>query len=233
MCNIALLKIKPCKKIYIMRTLAISLLLLLVNISSFATTKTMRDMIRTMPKEMIPYLQDEQWAEVYKFIESKDTLKIKNGLNGITSFDLISNDFANIGLNEITSMQIKLLTRNDSTEIICLVKTINRPVKESTVQFFSTEWEEIEDDFNLPQAKDTEMLIKTFVERPDSISEDKFMELLSRIDPVIINADISSKNNTITYNLSLPFIREEEKEEIKAIIKQNTFKWDGSKFKKC
>lgn len=207
--------------------------LLFLNVSAVTARKTVKDVIKTMPEDIIPYLQDEQWAEIYNFMESKDTLEVKNALNGMTSIDSISESFAKISLNKITEMQIKLLPCNDTTEIICLVKTINRPVKESTVQFFSTNWDYIDDDFNLPNPGDMDAITGLFMERPDSMSEDKFQELSSYMEPVMINADISGADNTIIYNLSLPFIPNDKSEEIKAIIKQNTFKWDGGRFKKC
>lgn len=208
-------------------------LLIFFNVSAATAQKTVKDVIKTMPEDIIPYLQDEQWAEIYNFMESKDTLEVKNALNGTTSIDSISESFAKISLNKITEMQIKLLPCNDTTEIICLVKTINRPVKESTVQFFSTNWNEIDDDFNLPRPGDIDAINSAFIERPDSMSEDKFKELSSYIDPVIITADVSGTGNTIVYSLSLPFIPNDKSEEIKALIKQNTFKWDGGRFKKC
>lgn len=233
MCNIAYRNLSRQEKKYnYMRILFLSLLLFL-NVFTVFAQKDIKEIIKNIPEEIIPYIQDGQRAEIYKFIESNDTFKIKNTLNGTTSIDSIGKGFAKISLNDIADLQIRLFPYQDSTEIICLVKTIYKPVKESIVQFFSSEWNKIDEDFNLPQTKDTDLLIESFIERPDSMSKKQFIELSSYIDPIIINADVSSTDYTIEYNLSLPFIQEKQSKEIKAIIKQNTFKWDGRKFKKC
>lgn len=192
-----------------------------------------KDVIKNIPKELISYIQDEQKSKLYNTINLNDTVKIKNALNGTTSIYIIGKKFAKIVLNEIVDLQIKLLPYNDSTEIICLVKTIHKPVKESTIQFFSTEWNNINEKFGLPQTDNKDLSIEPFILCPDNISKEKFIELISYIDPIIINADISEADNTITYNLSIPFIQKERSEEIKSIIRQNTFKWTGCMFKKC
>lgn len=222
-----------------MKTKALSIMklllsfLLLLPVSTLMAHVTISEVISTMPEHIVPYLQEEQRAEISNFAKSKDTLTLKNALDGTTSVDISGSDFAEIRLNEITGMQIKLLPCNDSTEIICLVKTIGSPVKESTVQFFTSDWKEIEGDFNLPQTGDAEALLDLFVERPDSITEDTFMDLKSYIDPVLINVEVSKTEHVLTYSISLPFVTGDALDKVKSITRQNTFKWDGDKFKKC
>lgn len=207
--------------------------LLLLNVIAAAARVTIKDVITTIPEDVVPYIQAEQRAEIHNFLKSKDTLTVKNALEGNTSVEVTGNDYALIRLNKITDLHIKLLPVNDSTSIICIVKTINRPVKESTVNFYTEEWDEIKKDFDLPQAEDAGALLALFTQRPADMSEKTYAELTSYIDPVMINIEVSETENILKYNLSLPFVDNDVKTKVNAIIKQNTFKWNGDRFKKC
>lgn len=215
-----------------MRTFILSAMLIL-NISAANAQQKIADIIGSMPETVVPYLKSEQTAELEKIIENGDTLKIKNALNGMTAIDTIADSFAKLKLNEIADLQIRLLPYNDTTSVICLIKTINKPVKESTVMFFSTEWKKSNNDFGLPKTDETATMTELFTQRPDSMSLETYEELIDSIDPIIIHADISAPDNTITFSLSLPFTTKEGRKKAEAIIRQNTFKWEGNTFKKC
>lgn len=215
-----------------MRTFLLSILLIF-NIDIISAQQSIKEIIGSMPENIVPYLKSEQTAGLKSIIENGDTVKIKNALNGTTSVDSIATDFAKLKLNEIADLQIRLLPYNDTTSVICLVKTINKPVKESTVMFFSTEWKKSNNDFGLPKTDETATTTELFTQRPDSMSIETYEELIDSIDPIIIHADISAPDNTITFSLSLPFTTKEERKKTEAIIRQNTFKWEGNTFKKC
>lgn len=211
----------------------IPIIIMLFYVSAITAQTTIRSILGKMPENMTPYLSASQRAEIIKFTESKDSIKIKNSLDGMTSVDTVDNDFIIIRLNEVASIQMKLLSLNDSTQIICTVETVKSPVPESTIKFYTTEWMPVDSTFSLPETDKPDTMIKLLLHRPDTMSESKFNELRNYIEPVIISADISNDNNTITYDLSLPLVPHDKFDELRAIIKKKSFKWDGSRFKKC
>lgn len=212
----------------------LALIFMLFGYSSMSAQKTMKDLIKEMPKEILPYLDVNQLNEIKQFVGLKDTVMVKNMLEGTLSIDSVSNDFAKITPNKAMTLQMKLLSRNDSTQIICMIKTINKPVKESHVYFFSTAWEKLEQDFGLPDYTEVnDTLSASFLFKPKEMTDEKFKELSNLIEPFIVFADFSKQSDSITFQLSLPLMSEEQKNEIKAITKQNSFKWNGFIFKKC
>lgn len=193
---------------------------------------TIKNVLCNMPESIVPYIGEEQREEICKFTSETDTIKIKNKLNGSTEVTLSGDDFARINLNKSAMLQIKLLPLNDTTQIICMVKTMTTPVKESDVSFYSTDWTPIDNCFGLPQKNEAENPAETFAQRPDTMSENKYEELLGYFEPVTIYADINPKENIITYSISVPLASKAERNELKAIIKPKSYKWDGYNFKK-
>ena len=213
------------RKIFLLLTMAIGA-------ASLNAQERMDSLLRSMPETMAPYLSAAQRDELSKFTSLGDTIKVKNSLNGFTSIDSISNDFARISLNEGTELQIRLFNEAQTgSKVVCVIKTIKKPVAESAMRFYDTKWKVIKSNFGLPTFTDRVYTMATLTQRPDTMTEDRFKDLQNCIDPFITNADMSAHDGTITYNLSIPFNIHGKKEEIKAILRQKTFKWNGEVFK--
>lgn len=206
---------------------------LLLGMATSRAQTTITDVIKTIPQELLPYIGDEQRKEINEFAGQEDTIEIKNELNGTTRILTANGDFAQLDLNGTTRMQIKLLPVNDTTKIICMAKTVTKPVPDSDIKFYSTDWTPIHSSFNLPVDYKAENLLSVFTQRPDTMTTERYEELLKYIEPVIVSADLSKDNCTITFNIDIPFVQKDEINMIKAIIRQKTFKWDGNNFKIC
>lgn len=206
---------------------------LLLSLSSSMAQTSIKDILKTIPQEILPYVNDDQRKEINEFVSQKDTIEIKNALNGTTRIHTSGDNFAQFDLNETTKLQIKLLPVNDSTKIICIAKTVMRPISDSSISFFSTDWAPIHSNFNLPIDNSTETLLSMFTQRPDTMTTARYNELIKCIEPVIISANISNNDYTITFSLDVPFVQKSEIDTYKAITRQKTFKWDGRSFKIC
>lgn len=211
-----------------MRTL-FTIIFLATNLLGGMAQETIRQVIRSIPDNIVPYLNENQREEMATMLETCDTVSVTNAFNGTTTVDSISDDFVRIKLNQVKELQIKLLGVKDSTSTICLVQTISMPIKESVVNFFDTSWTPITPKIDLPDPKDANSLKAMFIQKPNEMDEDTFKELSGYIDPIIIYADVSKAGETITYGVSLPFVNKDKLSEIEAIVKQKTFNLSVSK----
>lgn len=209
-----------------MKRLLITTLAVLLTTTGFAQ-KTMKDVLAAMPDSIIPYINAAQRAELCKFSHTGDTLKVKNALNGDVYIDSISDTFLKMRLNSATDFQLKMLPLNDSTQILCTVKTLRKPVADSSIRFYTTDWNAVNDTFGLPDKNDTEAMLNLLTARPDTMSNDRYKELRDKIEPVIVSIDIASSEPVFTYSLSLPLLNKKERDEVKAIIKQKSFNWNN------
>ncbi|MDY2693456.1 MAG: DUF3256 family protein, partial [Prevotella sp.] len=133
-----------------------------------AQTK-MDALLTTMPKEVVPYLDKEQLAELAQFA-SKGVSSVKNTLEGQTTVDTISADYLRLKLSDFSTLQMRLLSVGDTAQILCVVKTVKRPVADSRVAFYDTQWKRVDTPQGLPVLADIDGLLDEFTERPDTMS---------------------------------------------------------------
>ena len=214
------------KKIFIIATLLIATLL---NVDA---QSPMRDLWIQMPDSVVAYLDVNSRTEMADFYEMKVKTGSKNLLEGKSAIDSLTSDYIHVTLNSSTTLQIKKL-QTESSFVICLIKTFTAPEPESEVSFFSSSWKPLKDTFGLPVTNDANSLIKQFTTRPDTISQERYEELASMLDPVMISAEMSVNEQVVTFSLSHPLIEKSEILNINAIFKQRKFKWNGQTFIEC
>ena len=214
------------KKIFIIATLLIATLL---NVDA---QSPMRDLWIQMPDSVVAYLDVNSRTEMADFYEMKVKTGSKNLLEGKSAIDSLTSDYIHVTLNSSTTLQIKKL-QTESSFVICLIKTFTAPEPESEVSFFSSSWKPLKDTFGLPVTNDASSLIEQFTTRPDTISQERYEELASMLDPVMISAEMSVNEQVVTFSLSRPLIEKSEILNINAIFKQRKFKWNGQTFIEC
>lgn len=214
------------KKIFIIATLLIATLL------HVDAQSPMRDLWIQMPDSVVAYLDVNSRTEMADFYEMKVKTGSKNLLEGKSAIDSLTSDYIHVTLNSSATLQIKKL-QTESSFVICLIKTFTAPEPESEVSFFSSSWKPLKDTFGLPVTNDASSLIKQFTTRPDTISQERYEELASMLDPVMISAEMSVNEQVVTFSLSHPLIEKSEILNINAIFKQRKFKWNGQTFIEC
>ena len=214
------------KKIFIIATLLIATLL---NVDA---QSPMRDLWIQMPDSVVAYLDVNSRTEMADFYEMKVKTGSKNLLEGKSAIDSLTSDYIHVTLNSSTTLQIKKL-QTESSFVICLIKTFTAPEPESEMSFFSSSWKPLKNTFGLPVTNDASSLIEQFTTRPDTISQERYEELASMLDPVMISAEMSVNEQVVTFSLSRPLIEKSEILNINAIFKQRKFKWNGQTFIEC
>lgn len=202
-----------------------------LNVLVAAAQKTVKDVLAEIPESIVPYINAGQREEISKFTGGNDTIKVKNELNGFTTVSVEGDGFARIELNGSASVQMKLLTLNDTAQVICVVKTMETPVPESIVDFYSVDWVPVDFEFGLPESDGADALLAEFTQRPDTMTEARFEYLRRCIEPVMVKVSVEPGKDVLTYSLSVPFASKDEARDINAIIKQKYYKWTGDSFK--
>ena len=209
-------------------------LILLVScvLTSFVQAQvSMRDVWLSMPDSILPYLNRSLRMEHLDFVNMHVKSEVKNLLHENGVLDTLTNDFASYYLPQSSSLELKLLTTADSSQVICMVKTVMAPEAESEVKFFNTSWQPLADDYGLPLHLSEGEILKQFTHQPADMTNDRFDELCKMIDPVMLSASLSASSPVITLCLSTPVLTKQELDEVSVIAKQISFKWDGIRFK--
>jgi len=195
--------------------------------------KTMRKVWAEMPDSIQPYLDGNMRQELVDFADMGVKAEVKNKFHGMTVLDSISDRYIGVRLSDASYLQMRILAVDDSTQLICMIKTVCAPEPESDIYFYRPDWKRVGDNYGLPLSRDEETLLSEFVHKPDTMPQDMFDDLRDMVYPVMLDASLSETDDIVTLTLSMPLLTAEEKKDVRAIIKQSKFKWDGRKFKEC
>jgi len=118
-------------------------LLAFLCLDAYAQT-TMRDMLKTMPDSLIPYLSENNRLDMIDFVDTNMEAIVTNDLGGKSQMNKLTDNYVSLRLNESSELAMRLLdveTPVDSAQqIVCVVSTYGTDVRESTIRFFSLTW---------------------------------------------------------------------------------------------
>ncbi len=191
--------------------------------------KSVRDVWLAMPDSLIPYLNANLRLECVELKDMHLKAEVDNLLGGKTVLDSLTTNYLHVTLSEAATLEVKMLPQIDGDSILCVVKTFAAPEKESTICLYDADWRPL-------RAAQGELdnklrdLSASLTQRPDSMAQEKYNELVSMIDPVMYYASLSPEEDVLTFSLSLPFLTQEERNVLIPIMSQRKFKWSGKSF---
>ena len=101
----------------------------------------MRDVFVAMPDSVMPYLTKVNKADCIDFIDSKMRAIVKNRLDNQCEMTRLTDDYTQMKLSKGYTLEMKLLPVNDSTKIICMIRTLGDSLKQfSNIHFFTSDW---------------------------------------------------------------------------------------------
>ena len=196
---------------------------------------SLRDVWLSMPDEMIPYLNKNLRLEHLDFVDMGVKSEVNHQMNGASIMDTLTADYTNVTLSNSSTLELRLLPVNDSTKIICMVRTFKAPAEESEIHFYDTSWNLLSDEYGLEKMKnqdnaDAEELLSRFVQKPDTMSSERFDELCKLIEPVMVSASFDVTEPVLKFRLSIPLATPEDRKQLDSILLQRRFRWNGRTF---
>lgn len=203
-------------------------LLMVISLVMAVQAKSLREAWLSMPNSLLPTFNKNLRLE---FVELKDMgvkPEVKNLLGEDCLMDTLKVDFLQLSTSKMGTFQMRLLPANEGDSIICVVKTFSAPEKESDIRFYDQEWKELKKRKFLPE--NVWQMETYFQAKPDTMSEEMYEELHRMLEPIMVYVCLSPDDDSLTFNLSLPLLSKEEKQQLMAIIVQRKFKWNGKMF---
>ena len=192
-----------------------------------AGAQTLREAWVAMPDSLLPYLDKSKRAQLLELNDDRMPAEVDNKLQGTSRLDTLLQNFLQVSASESMVLQMKLLPcqsaeGQEADSVLCMVQTLKGPCPESRVRLFSRSWELL---------SDTCYRDKKLLMRPDSISAERFAELLESISLVVWKSELLPDADELVLTPSLPLLFVEEKEKMKPLLLQRNLKWNGKTFK--
>jgi CRISPR/Cas system CMR-associated protein Cmr5 small subunit len=161
------------------KILASILLLLALNVS--AQVETMQGVLKEMPDSMLMYLTKNNVLDLIDFTASKMNAEVDNTLGGKSRMQKLTDRYVSITLNEASSLEMKLLPVKEkvdsANQIVCMVRTYGKDVRESTISFYSVKWRKL-DTTDYMDSPEPSMFVAILHEEEDELT----LEPVTKLD---------------------------------------------------
>ena len=192
--------------------------------------KSMKDLLVSMPDEVMPCLNKNLRLEFAELQEMGVKAEVKNLLGEVSVMDTLTQDFVQVRMSKVSTLQMKKLPMENGDSVICVVKSFAGPEKESELYFFSQEWKAL-DASQFLGGKRIEDLAETLIQKPDTMSESRFEDLKAMIEPNMVSALLLQNENALVVRLASPLLSADDKKAVNAIKLQRKFNWSNESFK--
>lgn len=197
------------KKIFLILLVMFSLLPL--------NAQNMRQIWLEMPDSIVPYLNRSLRTELADYVTMGMKSEVMNALRDTTRIEKLTDDYILVQLSNATKLEIKSL----DASTIAMIQTWCGPLAESKLSLFSNNWE----------VKPLNIDVSPMFVKPDTMSQQRYSELLDMANVTMNEMQLSVKDNSLTIKYSVPLLSSTDKKEMQAILRQRKLNWNGTTFK--
>lgn len=208
------------------------ILFLIVSLSHclIVHSENIADVFTSMPDSIFPLLTAKNRSDMVDFYKNKMEAKVRNRLNSYARMDTLTDDYLRLTLSGASEAEMKLLQTEDSTEIICLIRSITTPVGDSQIQFFDKDWQRLEW-VDVPVPATGEYFGEAVA---DSVAEETTVTLADvqrSIDDLrFVRIATGPGDPVFTYTLSVDELNRDEKKLAWRHLRTLRYRWTGSRF---
>ena len=227
----------------------LTFILIIVNCPlSIAHCENISDVFTSMPDSIYPLLTAKNRKDMVDFYNNKMEAKVRNRLNDYARLDTLTNQYLHLTPSPSSEVVMRLLETSDSTMLICLVQTVTKPIRDSRVKFYDSQWRQLSS-VSLPTPATADFFSKQplpptggdgggLEEAEDSVSlptREGVGESLQRsIDDLrLVDIAVSPDEPVFTLTLSVDELAQDEKKVARKYVVPVRYRWTGISFVPC
>ena len=189
----------------------------------------MKTVFVAMPDSVTPLLTKVNREDCIDFLDSNMKAVVKNRFGNVAEMKVLTDDYVLMQTSEVGTLEMKLLPLADSTKVICMVKTVNVPVADSSVRFYTSDWSQqldVKEFLQLP-SKDAFFL-------PNDSLKDEAILTRKKADMHLMKAQLSKEDTSLTFTYTTPdYLNEEDREKLSPHLRKEpiVLRWSEGKFR--
>ena len=154
-----------------------------------------------------------------------------NSFGGKSEMTELSPDYIHVKMTPQSSWQMKLLSVNDSTKVVCVVSTVCAPACDSHVKFYTTDWKELPASSYLPELP---VLDDFIAEASDTVDIYEYQDARRQADMLLMKAELSAKDTALAFTFTTTdYMSKEAAEKLKPFVRRPiVYFWNQGKFEK-
>ena len=204
------------------------MLLCILSISS-AFAQDMKSIFISMPDSIAPLLTKVNKEDCVDFLAYDMKAEVKNRFGGVTELKVLTDDYLFLQTTANSSMEMKLLPVNDSTKVVCMIKTVCSSACDSEVHFYSSDWKQ--------KLMTTDYLSKPEGDMfflPVDSSDEEYALIRKEANVHLLKASLSKEDVSLTFiYTTLDYLNKENKEKLEPYLRKEpvVLKWQEGKFR--
>lgn len=191
--------------------------------------QNMKSVFVAMPDSVTPLLTKVNREDCIDFLDSNMKAVVKNRFGNVAEMKVLTDDYVLMQTSEVGTLEMKLLPLADSTKVICMVKTVNVPVADSSVRFYTSDWSQ-------------QLDVKEFLQFPsmdafflpnDSLKDEAILTR-KKADMHLMKAQLSKEDTSLTFTYTTPdYLNEEDREKLSPHLRKEpiVLRWSEGKFR--
>ena len=210
-----------------MRTILLIVVSVLCGIS--VSAQDMKSVFIAMPDSITPLLTKVNKEDFVDFLDSNMKAEVKNRFDGTAEMKVLTEDYTLVQTSAIGTLEMKLLPVNDSTKVICMVKTVCASACDSDVRFYTSDWSKELDAASLLQRPSADV----FFLPNDTLSEEGVL-IRKKADMHLMKVSLSKDVPTLTFIYTTPdYLNQEDKEKLLPHLRKEpvVLEWKDGQFR--
>lgn len=204
------------------------MLLCILSISS-AFAQDMKSVFISMPDSIAPLLTKVNKEDCVDFLAYDMKAEVKNRFGGVTELKVLTDDYLFLQTTANSSMEMKLLPVNDSTKVVCMIKTVCSSACDSEVHFYSSDWKQ-------------KLMTTDYLSKPEGdlfflpvdSSDEEYALIRKEANVHLLKASLSKEDVSLTFIYTTPdYLNKENKEKLEPYLRKEpvVLKWQEGKFR--
>lgn len=191
--------------------------------------QNMKSVFVAMPDSVTPLLTKVNREDCIDFLDSNMKAVVKNRFGNVAEMKVLTDDYVLMQTSEVGTLEMKLLPLADSTKVICMVKTVNVPVADSSVRFYTSDWSQqldVKEFLQLPS-------MDAFFLPNDSLKDEAILTR-KKADMHLMKAQLSKEDTSLTFTYTTPdYLNEEDREKLLSHLRKEpiVLRWSEEKFR--
>ena len=191
--------------------------------------QTMKSVFVSMPDSIAPLFTKVNKEDCIDFLDSGMKAVVTNRFGNKSEMKALSDDYVLMQSTSGSSLEMKLLPVNDSTKVVCMVKTVCASACDSEVHFYTSDWNKelaVADYLVMPD-------VSMFFLPPDSAS-DNYDLIRKKVDMHLVKASLSKDDASITFIYTTPdYLNKDDREKLLPYLRKEpiVLKWQDGKFR--
>ena len=191
--------------------------------------QNMKSVFIAMPDSIAPLLSQVNKEDCVDFLDSNMKAEVTNRFGGKAEMKVLTGDYVLMQTTPGSTLEMKLLPVNDSTKVVCMVKTVCASACDSEIRFYASDWsKELSKDDFLQQPD-----VEAFYLPQDSITEE-YTLIRKKADMDLMKASLSKDDASLTFIYTTPeYMNKDDKEKLLPYLRKEpiVLQWQDGKFR--